>query len=321
LKCISYMPSTTSISDEQLVAELLAAMKSAEPFPISLDDVSRWLLYRIRQRLVTILLSKFTRGLDYIEQESDDKGFKDDYKQYSVTTECFERFCKFRKGNRGRKVHVLFLQAKENFLESCIAQYDDDLDETPNEDFDSNENLDVLPSPEILVKQEPQHPEVILAPEIFVGQLPVVVSTGKRKVFHDNREETDIKPGRRIICKAGPDNIVKISYQPSAVTPLEDKLRTSTQRSAAEAEEIAHYHKRHMEELERIWLQQNAKIQRVMEQIDSPPTESFWQVDDYSDDGSPSEEIASKISAPFLPELELLELPTFNEDAIGSLFN
>lgn len=139
------------ITDEMLLMELKQTMDeigNGNPFPIDLDDVSRWLFYKLRQRLVTILTTKFTVGEHYREEEmlEGEEDFRDkDYKKYYVSVECFEKFCKFRKGSRGRKVHAMFVQVRKSVLDDdgSSNSHNSSSEGEEESDWEGNNDLEV----------------------------------------------------------------------------------------------------------------------------------------------------------------------------------
>jgi len=244
------------ITDEALLTELREILASHHPFPIDLDDVSRWLVYKLRQRLVTILTSKFTLNVHYTERRLDYcVSFKDkDFRKYYISIECFEKFCKFRKGSRGRKVHAMLLALKrEEFSKNEeLIQDENDADES---EWSSSSSSSLSPSSESGCESEHEDDD------------------------EDDEEVPSTPPGELSSSK---DMMAPLSCMNS-----DDKYHYQAPNEEEDAiQEGAKSHKRHLVELEEAWTRQNAKMQRVLEKMDArtPLEEFYW----FSPNVSPS---------------------------------
>jgi len=233
------------ITDEALIRELREILGSHQSFPIDLDDVSRWLVYKLRQRLVTILTSKFTLNVHYTERRLDHcVSFKDkDFKKYYISIECFEKFCKFRKGSRGRKVHTMLLDLKR-------------------EEFSNNEE-------ENTVGDGVDESEWSSSPSSSS-------ESGCESGDERDEEDDDEVPSNPPI--SSPSSSAKDITAPSSMIS-DDKYNCHDQDGEEDGmEDECKSHKRHLDELEEVWTRQNAKMQRVLDKMDArtPLEEFYW---------------------------------------------
>jgi len=246
------------ITDEALITELREILASSEPFPIDLDDVSRWLVYKLRQRLVTILTSKFILNVHYTEGRLDHcVSFRDkDYKKYYISIECFEKFCKFRKGSRGRKVHVMLLDLKK-------------------EEFSRNEEVEQQQA------QPPEEEENNVEDEVDESEW----SSSSESASESEDDDGEEVPSTPLLSSPSPaSNSKDILATPPSLNN-NDKHQYHHQEEEEEEEEEedeiereCNSHKRHLDELEEVWTRQNAKMQRVLDKIDdrTPLEEMYW---------------------------------------------
>jgi hypothetical protein len=271
------------ITDAVLANELKAAVLEAargSTFPIDLDDMATWLFYKLRQRLVTILTTKFSRDVDYIEQEPtpDDN----DHKKYFVTVDCFEKFCKFRKGAIGRKVHTMFVEVREAV---SIA-------DTPAQ-IDSTESID---TPESDSESESSEREDVLSADNNTDSKHVIATTQDSNTVRittcNNVVVTDSNSGEITTTSSHDTNNTNNGAGDIYIYIREaDKHHAlhaeSTQRIGSNntidisQDALPHHeqitpdhhvppHKRTFSEIEETWAQQNAKMQKLLDTIDSP---------------------------------------------------
>jgi len=259
---------TKNISDEQLTVELREALRSTETYPISIDDVSRWLLYRVRQRLVTILQTKFVRGHDFIELENSGTS-RDDYKMFRITVDCFESFCKFRKGNRGRTVRALLIHLRESEFSSA-GEVNSDSVNSPYESEGGGSASDPNYEDQEEESSKKEKRGVKREAEVPETETP-------RKIFFRTSDNNVLTISRRADVTSTP-SICPSTPKPSISTASGTALSVAPIPTSEKVDEISQYHKKHMDELERTWLHQNEKIQKVVEKIDSPPFEAYWQI-------------------------------------------
>jgi len=236
--------SNRMITDEALREELREVLQSTQQYPIDLDDVSRWLSYKLRQRLVTILTTKFHLDEHYTERRMDPcVGNKEkDFKKYFISIECFEQFCKFRKGSRGRKVHCMLIDLKRllsNEVDDNNSWY------SPSSSSSSSD----------VERESDSDDEVPSSPPCSLSPSPSPLSNNTK---HDASTS------------------LPLSF-------IEDKSRLphnghNEEQEDEEDEGHSKSHKRHLDELEEVWTEQNAKMQRVLDKMDdrAPMEEIYW---------------------------------------------